>query len=80
MAEFSTFGAPPQAKLIKTSSIGVEYIDYRESEDLRRLMTPNGKIQSRKRTGLNSQPPPVSAQAIKRARIMGLLPFTSATL
>jgi small subunit ribosomal protein S18 len=80
MAEFSTFGTPPRSKLIKTSSTGVRYIDYREADDLRRLMTPNGKIQTRKRTGLNAQEQRMAAQAIKRARYMGLLPYTSATL
>ena len=39
------------------------FADYKRAEELRRLMTPNGKI-----------------MAIKRARYMGLLPYTSATL
>ena len=43
-------------------------------------MTPNGKIQSRKRTGLNAHDQRVVSLAIKRARFMGLLPYTSATL
>jgi small subunit ribosomal protein S18 len=44
------------------------------------MLTPNGKIQSRKRTGLNSQEQRLLSQAIKRARFMALLPYTSATL
>ena len=46
----------------------------------RRLMTPNGKIYSRKRTSLSAQEQAQVAQAIKRARFMALLPYTSATM
>ncbi|MEM9253259.1 MAG: 30S ribosomal protein S18, partial [Planctomycetota bacterium] len=55
-------------------------VDYRRSEDLRRFLTPNGKIQGRKKTGLNAREQRMVAQAIRRARYMGLLPYTSATL
>ena len=54
--------------------------DYRATDDLRRLMTPNGKIYSRKRTSLTAQQQAQVAQAIKRARFMSLLPYTSATM
>jgi len=80
MAEFSRFGQPPRSKIITTSSTGKLYVDYKNAEDLRRLLTPNGKIQGRKRTGLNAREQRMVAQAIKRARYMGLLPYTSATL
>ncbi|MEX2387836.1 MAG: 30S ribosomal protein S18 [Phycisphaeraceae bacterium] len=56
------------------------YVDYRQADDLRRFMTPNGKIQSRKKTGLSAHEQRLVAQAIKRARYMALLPYTSATL
>ena len=79
MAEFSRFG-PRGAKVFATNSEGKRYVDYRNTEELRRMLTPNGKIQSRKRTGLNAHDQRVVAQAIKRARYMGLLPYTSATL
>ena len=80
MSQFNTFGAPPRAKVILKSSNGLTYVDYRNSDDLRRMLTPNGKIQSRKRTGMNAREQRMVAQAIKRARYMGLLPYTSATL
>lgn len=79
MARFDRFAAPAP-KLIVTASNGERYIDYRNVEALRRLMSPNGKINSRKRTGLNAHDQRMAAQAIKRARHMALLPFTSATL
>ena len=80
MAEFNQFGTQPRVKVTKTSSNGTLYIDHKNSEDLRRMLTPNGKIQSRKRTGLNAREQRMLSQAIKRARFMALLPFTSATL
>ena len=56
------------------------YVDYKATEDLRRLMTPNGKIYSRKRLGVSAREQRMIAQAIKRARYMAMLPYTSATL
>lgn len=56
------------------------FVDYKRADDLRRLMTPNGKIYSRKRTGISSAEQRQIARAIKRARYMALLPYTSATL
>jgi len=77
---FQHFSSQPRPKLVVVSSNGTTYVDYRRADDLRRLMTPNGKIQSRKRTSLNAREQRMVAQAIKRARYMGLLPYTSATL
>lgn len=63
-----------------TSGKGVEYVDYKDVENLRRMMTPNGKIHGRKRLGTTARQQKMVAQAIKRARYIGLLPFTDATL
>ncbi len=79
MAEFQSFGAT-RVKVVVKSSNGTDYVDYKRSDDLRRLLTPNGKIQGRKRTGLSAREQRLAAQAIKRGRYMGLLPYTSATL
>lgn len=72
-------GAPP-AKATKVSARGVEYVDYKDVEALRRMMSPNGKIYGRKRLATNAQQQRMVARAIKHARHLGLLPFTSATL
>ncbi len=80
MAEFARFGGTPRVKVVKKSSNGTFYVDYRDAETLRRLLTPNGKIQSRKRTGLNAFEQRLASGAIKRARFMALLPYTSATV
>ncbi len=65
---------------IRTGAGDKPYVDYRAVEDLRRLLTPNGKIYSRKRLGVSAREQRMIAQAIKRARYMGLLPYTNATL
>ena len=65
---------------LQTGTGGKKFVDYKRVDDLRRLMTPNGKIYSRKRTGISSGEQRKIAMAIKRARYMALLPYTSATL
>ena len=80
MADFGRFGPTTRPKVVVRSSSGTAYVDYKNVENLRRLLTPNGKIQSRKRTGLNAREQRMASQAIKRARYMALLPYTSATL
>lgn len=79
MARFESFRRGPNNIALRSSN-GHYYVDYRDTDTLRRLMSPNGKILGPKRTGLNAQQQRMAAQAIKRARYMGLLPYTSATL
>ena len=52
-------------------------IDYKNVDDLRRVLTPNGKIVSRKRAGLSARDQARVAQAVKRARFMALIPYAS---
>jgi small subunit ribosomal protein S18 len=78
MAQF-TRGADRSA-IMKKDNRGKDYVDYKASEELRRLMTPNGKIYPRKRLGVSAKDQRKIANAIKRARYMALLPYTSATL
>ena len=81
MAEFMRFSSPSaRVKVAFTSSTGIRYVDYKQCDDLRRMMTPNGKVQGRKRTGLDAHDQRLASRAIKRARFMALLPYTSATL
>ena len=56
------------------------WVDYKTVDELRRLMTPNGKIYSRKRLSTSASEQRKVAKAIKRARHMALLPYTSGTL
>jgi len=79
MSRFNRFG-PSKPKILRTSAKGVEYVDWKDADNLRRLMSPNGKVYSRKRVSSTAREQRMIAQAIKRARFMGLLPYTSATL
>lgn len=78
MQRFTPSGQP--VKFLKTSGKGKVYCDWKDADSLRRLMSPNGKIYGRKRLGTTAKEQRMLAQAIKRARYMGLLPYTSATL
>jgi small subunit ribosomal protein S18 len=81
MSRFNRFGPTgPKPKVAYTSGKGVAFVDYKNVEDLRRMLSPNGKIYGRKRLSTTAREQAMVAQAIKRARFMGLLPYTSATL
>ncbi|MCA9285365.1 MAG: 30S ribosomal protein S18 [Phycisphaerales bacterium] len=64
----------------RATSEHTQFVDYKAVEELRRMLTPNGKILSRKRLGASARAQRNIARAIKRARFMALLPYTSATL
>ena len=80
MSRFNRFSNQPKPKLLKEGANGIQYIDWKDVDSLRRMMSPNGKIYGRKRLGTSAREQRLVAQAVKRARYMGLLPFTSATL
>lgn len=50
-------------------------IDYKDSAKLKKYITENGKILPRRQTGVCSKHQRELAVAIKRARVMALLPF-----
>ncbi|CAL9509546.1 MULTISPECIES: 30S ribosomal protein S18 [Streptomyces] len=54
---------------------GVTYIDYKDTELLRRFISDRGKIRSRRVTRVTSQQQRQLARAIKNAREMALLPY-----
>ncbi len=53
-------------------------IDYKEIELLRKFLTSSCKIMSRKRAGTSAREQRAVQLAMKRARHMALLPYTSA--
>lgn len=55
----------------------IEYIDYKDIELLKRFISERGKILPRGVTGTGAKNQRKITVAIKRARIMGLLPFVS---
>ena len=55
----------------------VEYVDYKDVNLLRRFMSDRAKIRARRVTGNDSQQQREVARAIKNAREMALLPYTT---
>lgn len=55
----------------------IEHIDYKEVPRLRRYITERGKILPRRITGNCAHHQRQLTSAIKRARTMALLPYTS---
>lgn len=54
---------------------GVTYVDYKDTELLRRFISDRGKIRSRRVTRVTSQQQRQPARVIKNAREMALLPY-----
>jgi small subunit ribosomal protein S18 len=57
------------------NSNNIQFIDYKDTESLKRFLNPNGRILSRRRTGLTAKNQRSFAEAVKRSRFMALLPF-----
>jgi small subunit ribosomal protein S18 len=51
------------------------FLDYKDVNGLKKFVTAQGKLQSRKRTGLSAAAQKALSVAVKRARFMGLLPY-----
>ncbi|MEV0262914.1 30S ribosomal protein S18 [Streptomyces sp. NPDC050617] len=56
---------------------GISYIDYKDTDLLRRFISDRGKIRSRRVTRVTAQQQRQLARAIKNAREMALLPYSS---
>jgi small subunit ribosomal protein S18 len=56
---------------------GVTCISYTDTDLLRKFISDRGKIRSRRVTGVSMQQQRRLARAIKNAREMALLPYTS---
>lgn len=54
---------------------GITYIDYKDTDLLRRFISDRGKIRSRRVTRVTAQQQRQLARAIKNAREMALLPY-----
>ena len=55
----------------------IDYVDYKDVDLLKRFIYERGKILPRRVTGTSAKNQRKVANAIKRARIMGLLPFVA---
>lgn len=57
------------------SSNNIKHIDYKDIDLLKRFLSPSARMLSRRRTDVTSKNQRKLAEAIKRARFMGLLPY-----
>ena len=69
----------PKKKQNPLLTAGVTYIDYKDTALLRKFISDRGKIRARRVTGVSVQEQRKIATAIKNAREMALLPYTSTT-
>ncbi|MEU0101452.1 30S ribosomal protein S18 [Streptomyces sp. NPDC006267] len=56
----------------------ITYIDYKDTDLLRRFISDRGKIRSRRVTRISAQQQRQMSAAIKNAREMALLPYSGA--
>ncbi len=57
------------------SANNIKYIDYKDTDILKKFLNPSGKIVSHKRSGITAKNQRKLSMAIKHARFLGLLPF-----
>ncbi len=55
----------------------IKHIDFKDVDLLKKFLNPHARIISRKKTGVTAKNQRHLANAVKRARFMGLLPFVS---
>src|SRR4028118_1168806 len=75
--KFQSFNRP-KLKIARTTASGTVYIDYKDTESLKKMLSANGKILSRRRTGATAMEQRMIAQAVKRARDMSPPPARAA--
>ncbi|HEY8987055.1 MAG TPA: 30S ribosomal protein S18 [Streptomyces sp.] len=56
---------------------GITYIDYKDTDLLRKFISDRGKIRSRRVTRVSAQQQRALSRAIKNAREMALLPYAA---
>lgn len=69
-------GRRPKRRVCSFCVDKVEHIDYKDTNRLKRYITERGKILPRRISGNCAAHQRGLTQAIKRARIVALLPFT----
>ncbi len=77
--KFQNFSRP-KIKVTRMSASGVVYIDYKDTESLKKMVSANGKILNRRRTSATAMEQRELASSIKRARYMGLLPYIASSM
>ena len=71
------FSGPRPPRFCPFCAQKVKYIDYKTADQLRRYLTDKGKIKARRKIGTCAKHQRRLALAIKRARHVALLPFST---
>jgi len=67
----------PRKKVNPLKAAKIDYVDYKDAAMLRKFISDRGKIRARRVTGVSIKQQKQIAKAIKNAREMALLPYTS---
>jgi len=59
------------------SQHNIKFVDYKDTDILKKFINPHGRMIARKRSGLSAKYQRQLATAVKRARFMGLLPYVA---
>ena len=63
-------------KYCRFTALGIKEVDYKDLETLKGFITETGKIMPSRNTGTKARYQRQLATAIKRARVLALLPYT----
>ena len=69
----------PKKKANPLIAAKIDYIDYKDTNLLRKFISDRGKIRARRVTGVSVQEQRLIATAVKNAREMALLPYSSSS-
>ncbi|WP_024286373.1 30S ribosomal protein S18 [Cellulomonas sp. KRMCY2] len=67
----------PKKKLNPLKAAKIDVVDYKDTVLLRKFISDRGKIRARRVTGVSTQEQRAIARAVKNAREMALLPYSS---
>ncbi len=67
----------PKKKANPLKAAKITYVDYKDTALLRKFISDRGKIRARRVTGVSVREQRQIATAVKNAREMALLPYTS---
>ena len=67
----------PKKKSNPLKTAKIEVVDYKDTALLRKFISDRGKIRARRVTGVSVQEQRLIANAVKNAREMALLPYSS---
>jgi len=69
---------PARARPGPLDQAGVTYVDYKDTDLLRKFLSDRGKIRSRRVTRVSARQQRQLARAVENAREMALLPYAAA--